>query len=179
MTYNSNLLPDILSDIYQDCMFSREMDCWPPYFNISAPHDTIVWCVIPVPATFACSVGRMIDTMADKLIKSSKNKHNNHMGMAHPLTDINIGLLHIEGYPTSYFWISGHIQDIFTKLLIFSMIWEVSIFQIPVFICQPGDPKYFPIFGEFDGLYIINAFHMLEGPVGKISSKPRLLITLK
>ena len=44
------------------------------------------------------------------------------------------------------------------------MILEFSIFQIPVFICQPGDQKYFPIFGEFDDLYIIHAFHMLEGP---------------
>ena len=44
------------------------------------------------------------------------------------------------------------------------VILEVSIFQIPVFICQPGDQKYLPIFGDFDGLYIINAFHTLEGP---------------
>ena len=72
-----------------------------------------------------------------------------------------------EGYPTGYFWLSGHIHEIFPKLHIFSMIWvilEVSIFQTPVFICQPGDQKYFPIFGEFDGLYIINTFHTLEGP---------------
>ena len=55
----------------------------------------------------------------------------------------------------------------FTKLPIFSMILvilEVLILQIPVFICQPGDQKYFLIFGEFDVLYIFNASHTLEGP---------------
>ena len=44
-----------------------------------------------------------------------------------------------------------------------SVILEVSTFQIPVFICQPGDLKYFPIFGEFDALYIINAFYTVAG----------------
>ena len=56
--------------------------------------------------------------------------------------------------------------NLWTSWQIFSMIWvilEVLICQRPVFICQPGDLKYFPIFGEFDGLYIINAFHVVEG----------------
>ena len=44
------------------------------------------------------------------------------------------------------------------------MILEAKIFRIPVFICQPGGQKYITIFGEFDGLYIINALHALEGP---------------
>ena len=57
----------------------------------------------------------------------------------------------------------GHFHKI-TNFLHDLVILEVSIFQIPVFICQPGDQKYFSIFGEFDGLYIINAFHTLEGP---------------
>ena len=57
---------------------------------------------------------------------------------------------------------TGHFDKITHFLNDLTDFRSFNIFEIPVFICQPGDQKYFPIFGE--GLYIVNAFHTLEGP---------------